>query len=61
MFWEKFHQVLTCKIKLKFELCKENNELSVKDHQDQLILMELGITKSKATHEEIIGNNIIRN
>jgi hypothetical protein len=24
-------------------------------------MMELGITKNKATHEEIIGNNIIRN
>ncbi len=62
MFWEeKFHQVLACKVKLKFELCKEKNELNVKDHQGSIKMMELGITKNKATHEEIIGNNIIRN
>ncbi len=58
---EKFHQVLALKIKLKFKLCEEKNELNVKDHQGLIEMMELGITKNKATHEEIIGNNIIRN
>jgi hypothetical protein len=49
------------KIKLNSKLCEEKNELNVRDHQGLIKMMELGITKNKATHEEIIGNNIIRN